>query len=591
MQAGRGARVMDSIFISYRRTGTSGYGGRLQEDLREHFGRERVFRDIDSIRPGSDFAQVIEEAVARSGIVLALIGSNWLSTTNEDGQRRLDDPDDFVRLEIESALRQGIVVVPVLVEGAEVPPPSALPPSISKLGRTQAIELTDDRWDYDLNRLVKALEQVLGASPDVQSTPAGPATGGGGPPTATTVISHQSTPVVHVVTEPVAGPVGLRNPRIIAGVASVAVLLLIAVVVGLTRSDGSSPKVAGVVGQDVVPATATLKRAGFAVQTEEKPDPTRPAGVVVAQDPAAGTSLRKGATVRLSVSSNGSKVAVPSLLKLNRADAVAAIAAAGLRANIDERNDAAPVGVVFRQSPDPDTSVDRDSTVTLTVSTGATGTTGITLRPTLTTLRQTTTSTRPIPTGNLVTNPGAEDSPATAPFNVGQAPTGWTRGALQAIAAAYGATGSRPGCQGQPRYPTVAELPGHGTRLFTGGYGPTGDCDLPAGSISMLKQVISLTEFAGRTDGLKWEASVLLASKSTDNDSAQLTIDFLGGGEAPLATANAGPVTNNDGTLVFQVVPLSGRIPPGTTSVRLILSFRSTTYSAGFADDVSFKLG
>lgn len=157
---------MSVIFISYRRAGTSGYGGRLQEDLREHFGKERVFRDIDSIRPGSDFAQVIEQAVAQSGVVLVLIGSNWLNAKNENGQRRLDDPDDFVRLEIESALNQDIVVVPVLVEGALAPASSALPPSISRLGRMQAIELSDMRWDYDVGRLISLLDEIVGPPGD-----------------------------------------------------------------------------------------------------------------------------------------------------------------------------------------------------------------------------------------------------------------------------------------------------------------------------------------------------------------------------------------------------------------------------------------
>ena len=155
--AGSRSGAMSSIFISYRRAGTSGYGGRLQEDLCHHFGRDRVFRDIDSIRPGSDFTEVIEQAVARSGIVLVLIGENWLQAANKNGKRRLDDPDDFVRLEIEAALDQGIVVVPVLVENARVPSPGELPESLIPLGRRQGIELTDERWDYDLSRLVRVM--------------------------------------------------------------------------------------------------------------------------------------------------------------------------------------------------------------------------------------------------------------------------------------------------------------------------------------------------------------------------------------------------------------------------------------------------
>jgi len=163
---------MRTIFISYRRAGTSGYGGRLQDDLQDHFGRDRVFRDIDSIRPGSDFGQSIEDAVARSGIVLALIGSGWLHAKDEQGMLRLNDPNDFVRLEIESALKQGIVVVPVLVDGARVPMPSELPASMSQLGRTQGIELSDERWWYDISRLVRVLEEIVPPDPAADQTPA-----------------------------------------------------------------------------------------------------------------------------------------------------------------------------------------------------------------------------------------------------------------------------------------------------------------------------------------------------------------------------------------------------------------------------------
>ena len=134
---------MDSIFISYRRAGTSGYGGRLQEGLRVHFGRGRVFRDIDSIRPGTDFTEVIQQEVSRAGVVLALIGRGWLTAESESGQRRLDDPDDFVRLELEAAFDQAKTVIPVLVEGARVPPPQALPESLARLSRIQGIELSD----------------------------------------------------------------------------------------------------------------------------------------------------------------------------------------------------------------------------------------------------------------------------------------------------------------------------------------------------------------------------------------------------------------------------------------------------------------
>lgn len=161
---------MKPVFISYRRDDTSGYGGRLDDALRHRFGDDGVFRDIDAIRPGADFVATIEAAVAGSGAVIALIGKDWLTITDTSGRRRLDDPGDFVRLEIASALHKGIDVIPVLVEGAGPPGPSDLPESIAVLGRRQAIELSDDRWDYDVGRLIARLEELLGPT-----APPGPA--------------------------------------------------------------------------------------------------------------------------------------------------------------------------------------------------------------------------------------------------------------------------------------------------------------------------------------------------------------------------------------------------------------------------------
>ncbi|HEX6595856.1 MAG TPA: toll/interleukin-1 receptor domain-containing protein, partial [Acidimicrobiales bacterium] len=153
---------MGSIFISYRRTGSAGYGGRLDYDLRRHFGSTAVFRDIDGILPGRPFAEIIEQAVAESSVVLVLITGEWLDVTDAEGRRRLDQPDDFVRREIESALNSGVPLIPVLVDGAKVPSAQDLPPSIRRLGELQGIELTDGRWEFDLGRLIRALEVHVG---------------------------------------------------------------------------------------------------------------------------------------------------------------------------------------------------------------------------------------------------------------------------------------------------------------------------------------------------------------------------------------------------------------------------------------------
>ena len=97
---------MPGIFISYRRDDTAGHAGRLFDRLAEHFGRERVFMDVDTIQPGQDFAEVIGERVRSSGAVIVLIGKEWLLATDASGDIRLNDPADFVRLEIVSALQR-----------------------------------------------------------------------------------------------------------------------------------------------------------------------------------------------------------------------------------------------------------------------------------------------------------------------------------------------------------------------------------------------------------------------------------------------------------------------------------------------------
>lgn len=167
-----------SIFISYRRDDTAGYGGRLHEALCTHFGNHRVFRDIDAIQPGTDFARRIDEAVADAEVVVVLIGRDWLTIAGRTGRRRLDDPDDFVCLEIASALDRGVPVIPVTVEEAEVPAPSDLPEPIEALGRLQGIELSEERWRYDVGRLVSRLDEVVDtpAAPSMQEGPS-PRTG------------------------------------------------------------------------------------------------------------------------------------------------------------------------------------------------------------------------------------------------------------------------------------------------------------------------------------------------------------------------------------------------------------------------------
>lgn len=140
-----------NVFVSYRREDSAAHAGRLYDRLSAHFGAEHVFRDIDDIRPGQDFARVLEDTAGRADALVALIGPKWLSA-------RLADPADFVRREIEMALERRIPVFPVLVSGASMPGAAGLPQTLRALASRQALELTDARYHEDTGRLIDALE-------------------------------------------------------------------------------------------------------------------------------------------------------------------------------------------------------------------------------------------------------------------------------------------------------------------------------------------------------------------------------------------------------------------------------------------------
>jgi TIR domain len=147
------------IFISYRREDSAGHAGRLYDSLKAHFGEESLFMDLTAIESGQNFADVIKAAVGSCDVLIAVIGKEWLTCAGPMG-RRLDDPKDFVRLEIHAALERGTPVVPVLVEGAAMPGVDALPDALKALGERNAHELSDRRWSYDVGRLVEATKRL-----------------------------------------------------------------------------------------------------------------------------------------------------------------------------------------------------------------------------------------------------------------------------------------------------------------------------------------------------------------------------------------------------------------------------------------------
>jgi len=156
---------MSRIFINYRRLDTEGYVGRLYDHLLKQFKPHDIFMDVQNIEPGADFVEVLEDAVASCDIFLAVIGPHWGSLKNEAGERRLDEWNDFVRIELESALKQSKVVIPVLVGGARMPNPSILPESIQSLSRRNAITLSHSRFATDVEDLIKFMRDMLPSHP------------------------------------------------------------------------------------------------------------------------------------------------------------------------------------------------------------------------------------------------------------------------------------------------------------------------------------------------------------------------------------------------------------------------------------------
>src|SRR5215467_12024671 len=152
---------MAGIFISYRRSDAGGWAGRFSDSLRAELGHAMIFRDIDNIPPGVEFDAFIVESVSSCDALIALIGPTWL-TASESGKRRLDNPNDFTRIEIVTALQRKIRVVPVLVGNAQMPRADDLPHDLKPLARRQAYELTDRRWMDDCRNLADVLRPIVG---------------------------------------------------------------------------------------------------------------------------------------------------------------------------------------------------------------------------------------------------------------------------------------------------------------------------------------------------------------------------------------------------------------------------------------------
>ena len=149
------------IFISYRRDDSAGHTGRLTDRLAGEFGQDLLFMDVDGIPLGMNFVKVLQEQVTKCAVLLAVIGPNWLEARDEDGNRRLEDPSDFVRVEIATALKRDIPVIPILLDGAGIPKAKQLPEDLKELALRNGLNVRHASFHADMERLIRGLKEQL----------------------------------------------------------------------------------------------------------------------------------------------------------------------------------------------------------------------------------------------------------------------------------------------------------------------------------------------------------------------------------------------------------------------------------------------
>jgi hypothetical protein len=245
-----GSAAAARVFITYRREETAAHAGRLYDAMVARFGEANVFMDVD-MAPGVDFVERITEAVAACHVLIVVMGPKWATVQDERGTARLADPEDFVRLEVETALRRpDVTPIPVLVAGARMPHRDDLPTELRAITRRNALELSDQRWRYDISRLISTLDQLLAEMPvgggppsperSIATRKPGPAPGdtapGAGetapPPTVAAATSAKSKPAA-----PWAGG-GRRQRWALLGVVAIAVIV-VAVILTANRGGGN----------------------------------------------------------------------------------------------------------------------------------------------------------------------------------------------------------------------------------------------------------------------------------------------------------------------------------------------------------------
>ena len=326
---------MPNIFISYRREDSLGHTGRLFDGLGKHFGKTHVFMDIAGIEPGLDFVEAIDKAVGSCDVFIVVIGKQWLNATDADGRRRLDNPEDFIRLELATALRRNIRVIPVLVQGAAAPSSENLPEDLRMLSRRQAIEVSDNRWDFDVGELIKTIEKSLKTKYPLRFW-------------------------------------WSKIPRWAIAV-FIVTLFSVGVTIFLTPEPPIEPviEMPNVVGERFDKAKAVLTDKGLSVSTSEKQTGEKPPGTVVGQKPEPGTKMKKGDQADLVLAlAVRPVIKMPDVIGRHIDDAKAALQKAGLevpKVKPIKTNEKSP-GTVLNQTPEPGVEVKPEQTVRLEVA-------------------------------------------------------------------------------------------------------------------------------------------------------------------------------------------------------------------------------
>jgi hypothetical protein len=248
--------VADAIFISYRRDDSEGEAGRLFDDLVRAFGNDAVFMDVAAIKPGVDFRKAIEDNVASCGVLLAIVGPAWASIIGADGKRRLEDPNDFVALEIGSALRREVPVIPVLVHDAKMPSADLLPESLKSFCYRNSVELSHARWNSDVSLLVEALKSY------VKPVAASPVHA-----TVTVQLPSPHLPTVAREASAKASKLPVKAGISVAAVLAIAIAVYFAVRKPAASDTGTTPAPGSSSAPAVAPASSQANPAPFAPST------------------------------------------------------------------------------------------------------------------------------------------------------------------------------------------------------------------------------------------------------------------------------------------------------------------------------------